>query len=104
MHEYAYFINKKVAAHENGVWTTGQVQCLHQGILPSMLRVLPANSILPNKSQPFSIVWADDTDSICDLPWLLTYVDNFASNRHKAVAIRTPMTGRSARSVSNGAF
>jgi hypothetical protein len=33
---------------------------------------------------------------------LLTYVDNFESNRHKD-AIRSPTTGRSARSASNGA-
>ena len=47
-HEYASFINKKVADEEDGVWTTGTVQCLYQGILPSMTRMLPANSILPN--------------------------------------------------------
>ena len=64
-HEYASFINKKVADQADGIWTTGTVQCLHEGILPPMTRiqhVLPANSIFPNKSQPFSIVWADDTD------------------------------------------
>ena len=32
---------------------------------------LPDDIILPNKSKPFSIVWADNTDSICDLPSLL---------------------------------
>ena len=46
--EYASFIKKKVASQEDGVWTTGTVQCLHQGILRSMTRMLPANSILPN--------------------------------------------------------
>ena len=51
----------------------------------------------------FSIFWAVDPDSVCDLPCLLTYVDNFASNRHKADATRTPTTGRSARCASNGA-
>jgi hypothetical protein len=30
-HEYATFINKKVADQADGVWTTGTVQCLHQG-------------------------------------------------------------------------
>jgi hypothetical protein len=54
--------------------------------IKAMMRMLPANSTLPNKSQPFPIVWADDTDSICDLPCLLTYLDNHASNRHKADA------------------
>ena len=102
-HEYAAFINKKVAAKEEGVWTTGQVQCQHQGIMPSMLRRVPADSIPPNKSQPFSIVWADDTDSVCDLPCLLTYVDNFANNRYKADTTRSPATGGRARRASNGA-
>ena len=102
-HEYASFINAKVADHENGVWTTGIVQCLHQGILPSRTRTLPADSILPNKSQPFSIVWADDNDSICDLPLLLTYLDNHASKSHRADATRSPATGGRARRASNGA-
>jgi hypothetical protein len=39
-----------------------------------MTRNVPSNSILPNKSQPFSIVWADDTDTICDLSCLLTLI------------------------------
>ncbi len=61
------FTDEKVAAEEDGVWTTGKVQCLYKGILSSRTRMLPANSILPNKSQPISIVWADNTDSICDI-------------------------------------
>jgi hypothetical protein len=102
-HEYASFINKKVAAEEDEVWTTGTVQCLYQGMVSSMTRLLPANSILPNKSQPFSIVWADNTDSIYDLPCLLTYVDNHANNLHRTDATRSSATGRSARRASNGA-
>ncbi len=58
--------------------------------------------IFPNKRQPFSIVWAADTDSICDF-FLLTYLDNHANNRHKADATRSPTTGRSVRRASNGA-
>jgi hypothetical protein len=46
--------------------TIGKVQCLHQGITPTMTRILPADTLLTNKSQPFSIVWTDNTDSICD--------------------------------------
>jgi hypothetical protein len=102
-HEYVSFINTKVPDHENGVWTTGIVQCLHQGILPSRTRTLPADRILTNKSQPFSIVWADDTDSICDLPLLLTYLDNDTSKRHRADITRSPATGGRARRASNGA-
>ena len=102
-HEYAAFFNVDVAAEEDGVWTTGKVQCLFQGIQSSMTRTVPADSILPNKSQPFSIVWADNTDSICDLQCLLTYVDNYANKRHKADATRSSTTNGSARRASNGA-
>jgi hypothetical protein len=85
------------------VWTTGTIQCLRQGLLQSMTRTLPANTILPNKSQPFSIVWADNTDSICGLPSVLTFLDNHVSNRHKTDATRSSTTNRSARRSSNGA-
>jgi hypothetical protein len=103
-HEYVSFFDLKVAAEEDGVWTTGKVQCLLQGIQSSMTRPLPVNSILPNKSQPFSIVWTDNTDSICDLRCLLTYVDNYVNKRHKkADATRSSTTNGSACNVSNGA-
>ena len=45
-HEYASLFEVKVAAEEDGVWTTGKVQCLFQGIQSSMTRTVPANSIL----------------------------------------------------------
>ena len=98
-HDYASFVTKKVAGQADGVWTTGTIQCLHQGILQSMTRQLPADTILPNKSQPFSIVWADNTDSICDLPSVLTFLDNHASNcHHRTNASRSsPATNGSAR-------
>ena len=100
-HDFASFVGKKVAAHADGVWTTGTVQCLHQGILPSMTRTLPADTLLPNKSQPFSIVWADNTDSICDLPFVLTFLDNFTSKRYRTNATSSsPVTGRSVRGAS----
>ena len=104
-HEYASFVNKKVAAQANDVWTTGKIQWLRQGLLQSMTRTLPANTILPNKSQSFSIVWADNTDSICDLPSVLTFMDNHASNCHYRVNANrsSPATNGSARRASNGA-
>ena len=92
-HVYASFVEKKVADQCDCVCKTGTVQCLHQGIQSSMTRTLPANSILPNKSQPFSIVWADNTDSIRDLPSMLTYLDNFATRKHRADATRSPTPG-----------
>ncbi len=102
-HDYASFVTKKVADQADGVWTTGTIQCLRQGILPSMTRTLPADTILPNKSQPFSIVWADNTDSLCGLPSVLTYLDNHASNRHHRTNATgsSPATNRSARRASN---
>ena len=103
-HDYASFVDKKVAAHADGVWTTGMVQCLHQGIMPSMTRTLPADTLLPNKSQPFSIVWADNTDSICDLPSVMTFLDNVTSKRYRINATSSsPATGRRACRASNGA-
>ncbi len=80
-HVYVSFVEKKVSDQCDGVWTTGTVQCLHQDILSSMTRTFPDNNILPNKSQIFSIVWTDNTDSICDLPTLLSYLDNVVSKR-----------------------
>jgi hypothetical protein len=102
-HEYVSFFDVKVVTEEDGVWTTGKVQCLFQGIQSCMTRPLPANSILSNKSQTFSIVWEDNTDSICDLQCLLTYVDNYVNKRHKkADATRSSTTNGSACRSSNG--
>jgi hypothetical protein len=61
-----------------------------------------SDNILSNKSQSFSIVWEDDTDTICDLSCLLTNLDNFESDHHKADTTRSSTTNRSVRMVSNG--
>jgi hypothetical protein len=81
-HDYVSFVTKKVADQPNGVWTTGTIQCLRQGLLQSMTHTLSTNTILPNKSQSFSIVWTDNTDSICDLSSVMTFLDNHVSNYH----------------------
>jgi hypothetical protein len=44
-YEYASFIGKKVADQDNGVWTIGTAQFLHQDILSSMMRMLPTNTV-----------------------------------------------------------
>jgi hypothetical protein len=95
---------RKVASQVNGVWTTGTIQCLRQGLLQSMTRTFPVNTILPNKSQSFSIVWVDNTDSICHLPSVLTFLDNHVSNcHHRTNANRSyPETNGSDRRASNG--
>ena len=98
--EYASFINTKVDDHENGVWTTVIVQCLHEGILPSRTRTLPTDNTLPNKSLPCFIVWADITDSICDLPSLLTYMDNHVTKRHRTNTTQSPTTSGRARTTT----
>jgi hypothetical protein len=74
-----------------------------QGITPSMTRTLPTDTLLSNKSQPFSIVWTDNTDSICDLQCLLTYVDNYVNNRHnKGDSTRSSTTNGITCRTSNG--
>jgi hypothetical protein len=101
--DFGTLIGEKVAGYADGVWTTGMVQCLHQGSTSSMTRTLSTDTLLPNKSQSFSIVWADNTDSICDLPSMLTFLDNFKSKHHRTNATSpSPVTNRSARTASNG--
>jgi hypothetical protein len=102
-HDFDTFIDEKVASHADGVWTTGKVQCLHQGIMPSMTRTLTVDSFLPNKSQSFSNVWTDNKDSIFDLPSVLTFLDNFTSKRYRTNSTSSsPATGRSVRGASTG--
>jgi hypothetical protein len=80
-----------------------KVQWLHLVIMPFMTRTLPTDSLLSNKSQSFSIVWTDNTDSICDLPSVLTFLDNFTSKRYRTnTTSSSPVTGRSDRGASNG--
>ncbi len=62
----------------------------HQDILQSMTLTLPTNSILSNKSQSFSIVWTDNTDSICDLRSFLTYLDNHPTKPYRTDTTRSP--------------
>ena len=93
---------KEVAECFSGVWYIGKVQYIYQDIKQSMTCNVSIDSVLPDKSQPFSFVWEDDTDTTCELSSLLTYLDNFESNRHKADATRSSTTGRSARRASNG--
>ena len=54
-HDFAALVGKKVAAHAEGVWTTGMVQCLHQGILPSMTRTLRPTPSCPIKVSLFPL-------------------------------------------------
>jgi hypothetical protein len=90
-YEYASFINKK-DDQEDGVWTTGTVQCLYQCILPRACCQPTASC--PTKVSPFRL-WADATDSICGLPCLLTYWDNHPQRPEEAfvelLMVRQPL-------------
>ena len=44
-HEYVSFVEVEVAAEEDGVWTTGKVLCLLQGIKSSMTHTVTVKSI-----------------------------------------------------------
>jgi hypothetical protein len=55
------FLTKDVPECFTDVWYIGKVQCIHQDIKKSMTRNVSSDSIFPNKSHPFSIVWEDDT-------------------------------------------
>jgi hypothetical protein len=71
-----------------------------------MTCTLPSDTLLPNKSQPFSIVWPDNTDSICDLPSVLTFPDGVVHSlcgAHVCV-IKTFKHMKSGSSYSTGDF
>ncbi len=52
---------------------------------------------------PLCGVWTDNTDSICDLPSVLTFLDNFTSKRYRTNSTSSsPVTGRCVRWASNG--
>jgi hypothetical protein len=35
-YDFASFVGEKVVSHPDGAWTIGKVQCLYQGITPSV--------------------------------------------------------------------
>jgi hypothetical protein len=49
----------------------------------SATRTPAPDAIYPTKSQPFSIIWEDNTDSVVDLRSLQQFARNFEQGLHK---------------------
>jgi hypothetical protein len=63
----------------------------------SVTRTQARDGIYPTKSQPFSIIWEDNTDSVVDLRRLLQYARNFKQGLHKPSNLIFPPTSNGAR-------
>ena len=61
-----------------------------------MTRTPAPDAIYPTKSQPFSIIWEDSTDSVVDLRRLLQFARNFELGLHKP-STDPPPTSNGAR-------
>ena len=62
------YIGAKVDQHFETGWGVGVVCCIAADpCLKSMTRTPTPDALRPTKSQPFSIIWEDNTDSVVDL-------------------------------------
>ena len=68
----------------------------------SVTRTSAPEAIYPTKSQPFSIIWEDNTDSVVDLRRLLQHARNFEQGLHKLSATSIPPTFNGARARHGG--
>lgn len=104
---YGGYLGTKVAAHCVATgWGVGVVQCIEVQSR-TMTRTPAHDAIYPSNSQPFSIVWEDNTDSVVDLRTLNLYARNHEQGLHKAISDPSPASN-GARAppgavVSNGA-
>jgi hypothetical protein len=64
-------------------WGVGVVQCIEVQSR-TMTRTPAHDAIYPSNSQPFSIVWKDNTDSVVDLRTLNLYARNHEQGLHSA--------------------
>ena len=102
---YASYIGARVAQRFETDWGVGVVCCRitadpHR---KSMTRTSASNAIYPTKSQPFSIIWEDNTDSVVDLRRLQLYMRNFEQGLHKAhISAPPPDVQRSPRHRHGG--
>jgi hypothetical protein len=72
------YIGAKVAQHFETGWGVGVVCCIvSDPRLKSMTRTPAPDALRPTKSQSFSIIWEDNTDSVVDLRTLLQIVRNY---------------------------
>jgi hypothetical protein len=105
---YMSHIGAKVAHHFETGWGVGVVCCITADPrLRSMTRTPAPDALRPTKSQPFSIIWEDNTDSVVDLRTLLQNVRNYEQDLLKPSTSIPPPTSNGARAhstvVSNGA-
>jgi hypothetical protein len=76
--DYMSYIGAKVAQHFETGWGVGVVCCIAADLrLKSVTRTPSPDALRPTKSQPFSIIWEDNTDSVVDLRTLLQIVRNY---------------------------
>ena len=72
---YTSYIGAKVSQHFETDWGVCVVCCIAADpCLKSMTRMPAPDTLRPTKSQPFSIIWDDNTDSVVDLCTLLQIV------------------------------
>ena len=68
--------------------------------LKSMTRTPAPDALRPTKSQPFSIIWEDNTDSVVDLRTLRQIMRNHEQGLHKPSTSIPPPTSNGARAQS----
>jgi hypothetical protein len=105
---YTSYIGAKVAQFFETGWGVGVVCCITADPrLRSMIRTPAPDALCPTKSQPFSIIWQDNTDSVVYLLTLVQNVRNYEQGLHQPSTSTPPSTSNGARAhstvVSNGA-
>jgi len=91
---YTSYIGAKVDQHFETGWGVGVICCITADqLLRSMTRTTTPDALRPTKSQPFSIIWEDNTDYVVDLRMLLQNVRNYEQGLHKpSTSIPLPMS------------
>ena len=99
---YTSYIGAKVAQHFETGWGVGVVCCIAADPrLKSVTRTPAPDALRPTKSQPFSIIWEDNTDSVVDLRTLLQIVRNHEQGLHKPSTSIPPPTSNGASAQSS---
>ena len=98
---YTSYIGAKVAQHFETGWGVGVVCCIAADPrLKSVTRTPAPDALRPTKSQPFSIIWEDNTDSVVDLRTLRQIMRNHEQGLHKPSTSIPPPTSNGARAQS----
>jgi hypothetical protein len=101
-HAYTSYMGEKVAQHFETGWGVGVVCCIAADPrLKSRTRTPALDALRPTKSQPFSIIWEDNTDSMVDLCTLLQIVRNYEQGLHKPSTSIPPPTSNGASAQSS---